>query len=104
MNFVPYHIEFHIFATYMIIKPCFTLIYGDFPMISFIWFITLQNIHSLFCVFFTFRDLYGVTLTWDFWCVVISSGEAPWNLEAHLDGTEAQKRLGGTPRHVGRTT
>jgi hypothetical protein len=41
----------HIFATYMMIIPCFTLIYGDLPMIPFTWFITLQNMNSLFCVF-----------------------------------------------------
>ena len=52
----------------------------------------------------TFRDLYRVKLTWDFWSVTFSSGGTAWALEAHLEGPEAQTSPGGAPRHVGRTT
>jgi hypothetical protein len=61
----------------MMIITCFTLIYGDLSMTPFIWLISLQNINFLFRVFFTFRALYGVKLTWNFWSVTFSSGEAP---------------------------
>jgi hypothetical protein len=59
---------------------------------------------TLFCVFFTFIDLYGVKLTCHFWSVIFLSGEAPWDLAANLDVPEAQKRPGGTPKHLGRAT
>ena len=88
----------------MMIIPCFTLIYEDLPMIPFIWFITLQNRKILFCVFFTFTDLYGVKLSWDFWSVTFSSGEAPWALEPHLERPEARKRPGGAPSKGGHAT
>jgi hypothetical protein len=94
----------HIFATYIMIISCFTLIYEDLPMILFIWFITPQNRKSLFRLFFTFRDLYGVKLTCDFWSVTFSSEESPLNFEADLDGPEAQKRTGGAPTHGGHAT
>ena len=47
----------NIFASYLLLFPCFTLILGIFHMIPFIWVITLQNRKTLFCVFLTFRDL-----------------------------------------------
>ena len=73
-------------------------------MIPFIWVITLQNRKTLVCVFFTFRDLYEVKLTWDFWSVTFSSEEAPWALEAHLERPEARKRPGGAPYLAGCAT
>ena len=73
-------------------------------MIPFIWFITLQNRKTLFRVFFTFRDLYGVKLTWDFWIIIFSSGGTAWALEAHLERPEGRKSIGGAAWKTGRAT
>ena len=50
----------HIFASYIMLYPCFTLIFGDLPMIPFILVITLQGQKSLFFMFFMFQDPNGV--------------------------------------------
>jgi hypothetical protein len=47
----------HIFARYMMIIPCFRMIYRDLPIISFIWFISLQNKKSCF-VYFSLSETY----------------------------------------------
>lgn len=86
------------------IIPCFTLIYGDLPMIPVIWFITLQNRKTLFCVFFTFKDLYGVKLTWDFWSIIFSPGGTQWTFGAHLERPEGRTRLGGAAQKSGHAT
>ena len=41
-------------------------VFGDFPKDPLILVITLQDRKTLFCVFFRFRDLYGLKLTGDF--------------------------------------
>jgi hypothetical protein len=84
--------------------PCFTLIYGDLPMIPFILFITLQDRKTLFCVFLPFRDLNEVKWSWAFGSVNISSREAPGALGPHQMSQEAQKRPGGAPSKGGRAT
>ena len=44
---------------------------GIFQMIPLILVITLQDRKTLFCVFFSFRDLYGLKLTGDFSRIII---------------------------------
>jgi hypothetical protein len=46
---------YHIFATHMMLYPCFILIFEDLPMIPFILVINLQDKKILFCVFLDFR-------------------------------------------------
>jgi hypothetical protein len=99
-----YHIEFPHICNIYDDNIIFILIYGDLPMIHFIWFITLQNRKTPFCVYFTFREIYGVKLTWDFWSIIFSSAEAPWALEAHMERPEGRKRPGGVPSNGGRAT
>jgi hypothetical protein len=87
----------HVIETYMIIIACFTLIYGDLPMISFIWFITLQNRNSLFCVFFHFQRPIQSQIELEFRGRHFSPEEARWAFGAHLERPDGQKRPGGTP-------
>ena len=75
--------------------PCFTLIFGDFPMIPFIWVITLQNRKTLFCVFLTFRDLRELKRTWDFSRIIFSGIRGAGALGPPEEGPEAQLSPGG---------
>ena len=46
-------------------------VFGDFPNDPLILVITLQDRKTLFCVFYCFRDLYGLKLTGDFSRIII---------------------------------
>jgi hypothetical protein len=101
MNFVLYHIKFpHIYNIY----DDNTMVYID------LWEFTND---PFYLVYNSAEQEYPVSPIFHFqrpirsnWPVIFgvtfSSGEAPWNLEAHLDGPEAQKWSRGAPKHVGR--
>jgi hypothetical protein len=73
-------------------------------MIPFILVITLQDRKTLFCVFFSFRDLYGLKLIGDFsWTNILRKG-APGALEPRETSHEAQKSTGGAGPGPGHTT
>jgi hypothetical protein len=71
------------------------MIYGDFPSISLILIITLQNRKIMFCVFLRFRNLPKLKLTWDFSGVNILPREAPREEGVNEMGPRGQTRPGG---------
>jgi hypothetical protein len=71
------------------------MIYEDFPSIPHILVITLQNRKTLFCVFWCFRNLLELKLTWDFLGINILSRELSRAQEVNNGGHEAQKSTGG---------
>jgi hypothetical protein len=81
----------HIFASYIMLYPCFILIFGDLPMIPFILVITLQGRKTLFSMFLMFQDLYGVKRTSTFGNVIFYPREASGAQGPHGMGQEAQK-------------
>jgi hypothetical protein len=80
------------------------MFYGDFPSITLILVITLQDRKTLFSVFFSFRDLPGLKLTWDFWSVNILSRETPEEEEVNKMRPRGQTSIGGVGPLPGSTT
>jgi hypothetical protein len=76
--------------------------YGDFPSISIILVITLQDRKTLFCVFLSFRDLPWLKLTWDFWRVNILSRET--SEEVNETRPRGRTYTGGAGLLAGRAT
>jgi hypothetical protein len=80
------------------------MIYGDFPSFPLILVITLQNKKTMFCIFFSFRDLPGLKLTWDFLDVNILPREAPGGDELTETRPRGQTSIGGMGPWLGCTT
>jgi hypothetical protein len=80
------------------------LIYGDFPSITLILVITQQNRKTLFSVFWRFRNLHELKLTWDVSGVNIVSWEPFGAKEVNEVGYEAQTSIGGAAPRLGRAT
>ena len=95
MNFVFIVLYSNIFASYLLLYPCFTLILGIFQMIPFIWVITLQDRKTLFCVFLTFKNLRELKRTWDFLRIFFSGMRGAGALEPPEEGPEAHLSTSG---------
>jgi hypothetical protein len=81
----------------------FVLVYGDFPSIPFIWFITLQNRKLMFCIFLSFTDLSELKRGQDFYGIIIFPRERAWEDGAHEGDNKAQTIIGGmipSPGHA----
>ena len=80
------------------------MIYGISHEISLFCDLTLQNRKTLFCVFFTFRDLRELKRIWDFLRIIFSGIQGAGALEPPEGGPEAQTSPGGAVSPVGRAT
>jgi hypothetical protein len=80
------------------------MIYVGFHQPPLILVITLQNRKTLFCVFWHFRNLLELKLTWDFLGINILSREPSRAQEVNEVGHEGQTRLGGMGPRPGRAT
>jgi hypothetical protein len=80
------------------------LIYGYFPSIPLILVITLHNMKTIFCVFWRFRSLPELKLTWDFSGINILSRKSFGAQEVNEGGHEAHLSMGGAGLRHGRAT
>ena len=77
---------------------------GIFQMIPLILVITLQDRKTLFCVFFSFRDLYGLKLTGDFSRIVIFQYMTKHSFEITQTDTRRGKEYRWRAHPPGRAT
>ena len=90
----------HIYC-YIHVFRCFL---GIFQMIPLILVITMQDKKTMFCVFFSFRDLYGLKLTGDFSRIIIFQYMTKLSFGITETESRSRKEQGWHAPHPGRAT
>ena len=101
MNFVVYcHLFLCIYIIYNVIS-MFLIVFGDFPNYPLYFGYNSTGQETPVCVFFCFRDLYGLKLTGDFSRIIIFQNMTIRTFGITQTESRRRKDQGGAPHLLG---